>query len=56
MLSACASPERIEALLESLRPYGLLELGRSGAVAMQRSTTIEALPLATEDIEDAVSF
>jgi acetolactate synthase-1/3 small subunit len=58
MLSVCASPERIEALLESLRPYGLLELGRSGAVAMQRSTSIEALPLATasEDIEDAVSF
>jgi acetolactate synthase small subunit len=48
----CASPERIEALLESLRPFGLLELGRSGAVAMQRSS-IETV---TEDVEDAVSF
>jgi acetolactate synthase-1/3 small subunit len=56
VMSVCASPERIEALLESLRPFGLLELGRSGAVAMQRSSSIEALPLATEDIEDAVSF
>jgi acetolactate synthase-1/3 small subunit len=56
LMSACASPDRIEALLEALRPFGLLELGRSGAVAMPRLSSIEALPLAAEDIEDAVSF
>ena len=56
MLSVCAGPERVDALLEALRPYGLLELGRSGAVAMQRSSSIETLPLAADDIEDAVSF
>ncbi len=62
VMSVCASPERIEAMLESLRPYGLLELGRSGAVAMQRRSPVE-IPLATpqageaaEAIEDAVSF
>jgi acetolactate synthase-1/3 small subunit len=55
VMSVCASPEQVEALLESLRPYGLLELGRSGAVAMQRQSTA-TVPLATESIEDAVSF
>jgi acetolactate synthase-1/3 small subunit len=56
VLSVCASPERIEALLESLRPYGLLELGRSGAVAMQRSSSLAAAQVSSEAIEDAVSF
>ena len=56
LLSVCASPERIEALLESLRPYGLLELGRSGAVAMQRSSSLASAPVTGEAIEDAVSF
>jgi acetolactate synthase-1/3 small subunit len=56
VVSVCASPDRVEALLESLRPFGLLELGRSGAVAMPRAATIAALPAASEEIEDAVSF
>ena len=56
VMSVCASPERVEALLESLRPFGLLELGRSGAVAMQRTASI-AVPLVTEQLEeDAASF
>jgi len=55
VMSVCASPERVDALLESLKPHGLLELGRSGAVAMQRESASE-VPLAAEDIEDAVSF
>jgi acetolactate synthase-1/3 small subunit len=56
VLSVCASPERIEAMLESLRPYGLLELGRSGAVAMPRSSSLASAPVTGETIEDAVSF
>jgi len=56
VVSVCASPDRVEALLESLRPFGLLELGRSGAVAMPRAASIAALPSASEEIEDAVSF
>ena len=37
MVMACSgAPDRIEALMESLRPFGLLEMGRTGAVAMQR--------------------
>jgi acetolactate synthase-1/3 small subunit len=56
VMAVCASPERVDALLESLRPYGLLELGRSGAVAMQRKSNIEALPVDAESIPDAVDF
>jgi len=57
VLSMCASPERIEAMLESLRPYGLLELGRSGAVAMVRASALAAAPAAADEVEeDAVSF
>jgi acetolactate synthase-1/3 small subunit len=52
MVMACSgSPERIEALTESLRPFGLLEMGRTGAVAMQRCAEHAAL-----SIETAVSF
>jgi hypothetical protein len=43
-------------MLESLRPYGLLELGRSGAVAMPRSSSLASAPVTGETIEDAVSF
>jgi len=52
MVMACSgSPERIEALTESLRPFGLLEMGRTGAVAMQRCAAKAATSL-----ETAVSF
>ena len=56
VMSVCAGPERVDALLEALRPFGLLELCRSGAVAMQRAQTVSALPVATDEVEDAVSF
>jgi acetolactate synthase-1/3 small subunit len=36
--------EKIEALVEMLRPYGVLEVGRTGAVAMARGTRIGAAP------------
>jgi len=52
MVMACTgSPDRITALTEALRPFGLLEMGRTGAVAMQRCANRLALPL-----ETAVSF
>jgi acetolactate synthase-1/3 small subunit len=56
VLSVCASPERIDALLESLRPFGLLEIVRSGMVAMKRAFSAPVLAAAGEDIPDAVSF
>jgi acetolactate synthase-1/3 small subunit len=42
VLAASSSPDRIQALVESLRPFGILELGRTGAVAMQRGATLIA--------------
>jgi len=52
MVLACSgTPDRIEALMESLRPFGLLEMGRTGAVAMQRCSDRAAIAL-----ETAVSF
>lgn len=52
MVLACSgSPERLEAFMESLRPWGLLEMGRTGAVAMHRCGECKALPL-----ESAVDF
>jgi acetolactate synthase I/III small subunit len=52
MVLACSgAPDRIEALMESLRPFGLLEMGRTGAVAMQRCADRAAVAL-----ETAVSF
>lgn len=56
MLSVCASPERIDALLEALRPFGLLEQGRSGAVAMPRTAIPQTLQASAEPMPDAVSF
>lgn len=56
MLSVCASPERIDALLEALRPFGLLEQGRSGAVAMPRAAIPQTLQTAAGPMPDAVSF
>ena len=48
MVLACSgSPERLEAFMESLRPWGLLEMGRTGAVAMHRCGDCKALPLET---------
>jgi len=55
VVSVCASPERIDAFMEALRPYGLLELGRSGAVAMPRAM-LETATLPAEDLPEAVSF
>jgi acetolactate synthase-1/3 small subunit len=53
VLSACGSPDRIDALVESLRPYGLLELGRTGAVAMQRGAAQPAAQPLSDDDDDA---
>jgi acetolactate synthase-1/3 small subunit len=55
VLSVCAGPERIDAVLEALRPYGLMELCRSGAVAMSRAM-IEPASQPAEEMPEAVSF
>ena len=41
VLEMTASPARIDALLEVLRPYGVLEMARTGRIAMLRGTSNE---------------
>ena len=59
VLEMTASPSRIDALLEVLRPYGVLEMARTGRIAMTRGASAElAAPLAVfqEDGEAGVSY
>jgi acetolactate synthase-1/3 small subunit len=57
VLSAYSSPEQLDAFVESVRPFGILEIGRTGAVAMHRSAAIPATTNAhTEVGAHAVSF
>ncbi|WP_257304565.1 acetolactate synthase small subunit [Geothrix campi] len=35
-IECAGGPDKIDALVDALRPYGILELGRTGAVAMAR--------------------
>jgi acetolactate synthase-1/3 small subunit len=41
VLEMTASPSRIDALLEVLRPYGVLEMARTGRIAMLRGVSSE---------------
>ena len=42
VIECTGSLGKIEALVDSLRPFGILELGRTGAVAMARGLRSEA--------------
>lgn len=55
MLSICASPDHLEAVLEALRPFGILEFGRTGAVAMNRGANTSTASL-TDAAARAASF
>lgn len=41
VLEMTASPSRIDALLEVLRPHGVVELARTGQIAMTRGTVLD---------------
>jgi acetolactate synthase-1/3 small subunit len=57
VLSATGSPDHIDALVEAVRPFGLLELGRTGAVAMERGRAENAsAPAEPETPVSAVCF
>ena len=59
VLEVSASPSRIDALLEVLRPYGVIEMARTGRIAMTRGTVAE-LPVAAamlaHETEAGVSY
>jgi acetolactate synthase I/III small subunit len=59
VLEVCASEARIDRLLDVLRPYGVLEIVRTGRIAIERGCRID-VPLATmvvaDDGEAGVSY
>ena len=56
VIESTGSLDKIEALVDMLRPYGILEVGRTGAVAMARGTRqgFAAKAGATEALDDQV--
>jgi len=42
VVEICASEEKVDGLLEVLRPYGVLEMVRTGRVAMDRGSAADA--------------
>jgi acetolactate synthase-1/3 small subunit len=58
VVEICASEAKVDGLLEVLRPYGVLEMVRTGRVAMDRGSAIEApRPVAVDaEVAHGVSF
>ncbi len=60
VIECTGSLDKIDALVDAMRPFGILELGRTGAVAMARGTrtpppTRAAMPLHTGTGPEAMS-
>jgi len=55
VIECTGSLGKIEALVDSLRPFGILELGRTGAVAMARGTRTPAAPAKTLPLRTGTS-
>jgi acetolactate synthase-1/3 small subunit len=58
VLEMTASPSRIDALLEVLRPHGVIEMARTGRIAMTRGTGAELAAQGTvqHETEAGVSY
>jgi acetolactate synthase-1/3 small subunit len=60
IIEATGTDEKIEGLLEILRPFGLMEVAKTGRVAMSRGqsarSTVATSREATDHIDAAVSF
>jgi acetolactate synthase-1/3 small subunit len=58
VVEICASEAKVDGLLEVLRPYGVLEMVRTGRVAMDRGSAAEApRPVAADaEVAHGVSF
>ncbi|HMC75887.1 MAG TPA: acetolactate synthase small subunit [Vicinamibacterales bacterium] len=58
VVEICASEAKVDGLLEVLRPYGVLEMVRTGRVAMDRGSAAEApRPVAVDaEVAHGVSF
>ena len=61
VIEITGTEDKIDGLVEMLRPYGVLEMARTGRVAMSRGTgatarPVEALPTAAIEFDSGVSF
>ena len=59
VVEICASEAKVDGLLEVLRPYGVLEMVRTGRVAMDRGSAVEAAARADAveaEVAHGVSF
>src|SRR4029079_7014015 len=58
VVEICASEAKVDGLLEVLRPYGVLEMVRTGRVAMDRGSAVEPTRTGTvvEEAAHGVSF
>jgi acetolactate synthase-1/3 small subunit len=60
IIEITGTDEKIDGLLEILRPFGLLEVARTGCLAMSRGKTVrasrQAESVADEPVDSAVSF
>jgi len=59
VLEMTASPSRIDALLEVLRPYGVMEMARTGRIAMIRGAAADLTESGSAfegDVEAGVSY
>jgi acetolactate synthase-1/3 small subunit len=55
VIECTGSLAKIEALVDTLRPFGIIELGRTGAVAMARGTRTPAVPAKTLPLRTGTS-
>jgi acetolactate synthase I/III small subunit len=60
IIEITGTEDKIDGLVEMLRPYGVLEMARTGRVAMSRGTGAAAMPAAPDDgtveFDSGISF
>lgn len=58
VLEMCGSEQRIDGLLDVLQPYGVIEMARSGRIAMERGCSAETIARdeRPDAVEDGVSY
>lgn len=53
MVEMCGRENKVQAFIERMRPYGIVELSRTGRIAMVRSASGPALSLDSDSVQSA---
>jgi acetolactate synthase-1/3 small subunit len=57
IIEITGTEDKIDGLLEMLKPYGVLEMARTGRVAMSRGSSVPALPVVESPaVNDEIEF